>query len=180
MSLLLRQLFDAPLTGIDDADIFFVYARHFAEGNGFVYNLGSERVEGFSSLLWTLICAAGFAITPTPERLLFGINVSLMALTVFIGLRALLSSGPPSQGRSLGALFFGLALLSTPGFVHWMTLALMENALWTLLLLSGTLLATLSPLGTRSRIALAIVVTALVPTRPEAMLWAPLFAVAVA
>ena len=48
--------FEYPRTGIDDANIFFVYAQNAANGHGFVYNVGGERVEGFSSLLWTLIC----------------------------------------------------------------------------------------------------------------------------
>ena len=39
-----------PLTGIDDANIYFVYARNLANGHGFVYNIGGERVEGFTSL----------------------------------------------------------------------------------------------------------------------------------
>lgn len=49
-----------PLNGIDDANIFLNYASHFAHGDGFVYNTHGERVEGFTSMLWVLICAAFF------------------------------------------------------------------------------------------------------------------------
>ena len=49
--------------GVDDANIFFVYAKNLAEGHGFVYNAGGERVEGYSSMLWTLILAGVFSIT---------------------------------------------------------------------------------------------------------------------
>ena len=33
----------------DDAMISMQYARNFAEGNGLVYSVGAERVEGFSN-----------------------------------------------------------------------------------------------------------------------------------
>ena len=47
-----------PQVGIDDANITQVYARNIAAGHGYVYNIGGERVEGSTSLLWTLINAA--------------------------------------------------------------------------------------------------------------------------
>ena len=40
---------------IEDAGISFAYAKHFAEGEGFVTYPGGERVEGFSNPLWTFI-----------------------------------------------------------------------------------------------------------------------------
>ena len=43
------------LHGTDDANIYLVYMRNLANGHGFVYNIGGERVEGCSSFLWTLI-----------------------------------------------------------------------------------------------------------------------------
>ena len=45
---------------IDDTYIFLRYARNLADGNGPVFNVG-ERVEGFSSPLWTILLGlAGF------------------------------------------------------------------------------------------------------------------------
>ncbi len=42
----------------DDAFISFRYAKHFAMGEGLRYNLGPHApVEGYSNLLWVLICA---------------------------------------------------------------------------------------------------------------------------
>ena len=38
---------------IEDSGISFAYAKHFAEGEGFVAYPGGERVEGFSNPLWT-------------------------------------------------------------------------------------------------------------------------------
>ena len=42
------HLLDTDNIGVDDANIFFVYAKNLAEGNGLIYNTGGERVEGFS------------------------------------------------------------------------------------------------------------------------------------
>src|SRR6185503_6975999 len=47
-----------PLT-LDDAYITFRYARHLAEGYGLgAWNHTGEHVEGYSSLLWTLLLGA--------------------------------------------------------------------------------------------------------------------------
>src|SRR5213075_1752282 len=45
---------------IDDAFIFYRYAKNLVHGHGLVYNVG-ERVEGITSLLWTLLIAAGIS-----------------------------------------------------------------------------------------------------------------------
>src|SRR6476659_1768855 len=43
---------------LDDAYITFRYARHLADGYGLgAWNRTGERVEGYSSLLWTLLLA---------------------------------------------------------------------------------------------------------------------------
>ena len=79
-TLLMMARFDFPLTGIDDANIFFVYAKNFANGHGFVYNVGGERIEGFSSLLWTLLCTVVFSLSTSPELPLLIINIILISL----------------------------------------------------------------------------------------------------
>src|SRR6185295_18846415 len=78
-----------PLVGYDDANIFLVYARNIAGGHGFVYNVGGERVEGFTSPAWTLLCAAVMRITAHPEPVLAAINVMTIvaaacALTLYL------------------------------------------------------------------------------------------------
>lgn len=42
----------------DDAFIYFRYAENLVNGHGLVYNIG-ERVEGYTSVLWVLLMAAG-------------------------------------------------------------------------------------------------------------------------
>ena len=67
-SWLSQHQLNQPLTGIDDANIFFIYASNLADGEGLVYNRGGERVEGFTSLLWMIICAFGFLVSAKPDR----------------------------------------------------------------------------------------------------------------
>ncbi len=43
---------------VDDMFIFLRYAENAANGDGLVFNLG-ERVEGFSSVTWTLLLTVG-------------------------------------------------------------------------------------------------------------------------
>lgn len=47
---------------VDDAFISFRYAAHLLAGDGLVYNV-AERVEGYTNLLWTVLVAAGTAVT---------------------------------------------------------------------------------------------------------------------
>ena len=67
---------------IEDAAISFSYARHFAQGEGFVTYPGGERVEGFSDPLW----------------------VYLMVLWEYLGVSGFTSS------KVMGALFGALCL----------------------------------------------------------------------
>lgn len=170
-----------PLTGIDDANIYFVYARNLANGHGFVYNAGGERVEGFTSLLWTLISALVFKFSAKPELVLLIINIALMSLALASILAYLQFRFPgksTSGGRKLlWPTIFLTLLITSPRYIAWNTITLMENSLWSALLV----MATLSVIGDHSSprainlrfVPLSIL---LLLTRPESMLWVGVFA----
>jgi arabinofuranosyltransferase len=46
----------------DDSFIFYRYAKNFADGQGLVWNIGEPPVEGYTSLLWTLLISLGAAL----------------------------------------------------------------------------------------------------------------------
>ncbi len=144
-----------PATGIDDADIFFVYARHLAEGHGLVYNIGGERVEGFTSLLWMLICAGLFRVTDHVEIPLYLFNLLIGTATVWICMR---------QVRR--PVVFILLMAAAPAWFAWCQVTLMETGLWCRLLV----LAVLAVVGRRT-ILFSLLLPLLVVTRPESMLW---------
>ncbi len=155
---------DLPLTGIDDAHIFFVYGQNLTAGDGLVYNPGGERVEGFSSPLWMLVVALGYRLSPRPAYFLLAASIALVAVALTILVLHV------NRGRVIGRP--GLAVmawaLSSPAYITWTSLTLMDTALWSALLIVGVVLA----LEGRMR-ALATAATALILARPEGMLWAP-------
>ena len=171
---------DRPLTGIDDANIFFTYGQHFAQGDGFIYYQGGERVEGFTSLLWTIICSLCFLLTPHPEPLLLGINIVLLSGTVTLSLRFLQTSGAP-ETYSKNNHFFILPIalwawcLLNPKFVIWATITLMDLGLWCFALTAGTLAfaraaTSPGPLSRSTSYSLCGYLALALLTRPEAIL----------
>lgn len=143
-----------PTTGIDDADIFFVYARHFADGHGFVYNIGGERVEGFTSLLWTLICACMFRMSNQVELPLFFVNLLIGTATIWTCLR-----------RVKNYAVYVVLLAAAPAWFAWCQVTLMETGLWCCLLT----LCVLAVVDRRA-VLLSFLLPLLVITRPESML----------
>jgi hypothetical protein len=154
-SLCAWMMLDRPATGIDDADIFFVYARNMAEGHGFVYNIGGERVEGFTSLLWTLICTGLFRFTERVEIPLYLLNVLFGALTIHACLK-----------RVQRPAFFLFLLAAAPAWFAWCQVSLMETGLWCCLLVLALLAAV-----ERRGMLFTFLLPLLVVTRPESMLW---------
>jgi hypothetical protein len=161
--------------GIDDANIYFVYMRNLANGHGFVYNVGGEKVEGFTSLLWVLIGATFYLFTPNPQILLLSVNILLLTASIYFAINWLDKNHPKFTTRSL--LLLGLIAV-TPGFIDWTILSLLETGLWSFLLtVTGiTIISEHEKKYTFRRYSLlAILFTLLLLCRPEAMLWVPVF-----
>ena len=179
-SVLALSKLNYPLTGIDDANIYFVYARNLANGYGFVYNVGGERVEGFTSLLWTLICALAYKFSSHFEFTLLIINILLVTLGITGAVHYLqhtLRTGEGPQAASiLWPILYVLLIFSSARYVAWNTITLMENALWSTLLLLTTLFVIrphLSPKTIYSQFTPLVILLLL--TRPESNLWVLLF-----
>lgn len=175
----LRKL-NYPLIGIDDANIYFVYAKNLANGYGFVYNIGGERVEGFTSLLWTLISAIAFKFFAHPEITLLIINIVLVSLGIACALNYLQSSF--SDGKRIGiagiswSAFYLLMIFTSPRYITWNTTTLMENALWSTLLLLITIFVIRDNLVPRTINYQFIPLTILLfVTRPESIVWVAVF-----
>lgn len=170
------------LRGTDDATITFVYARNIADGYGFVYTPGFERVEGSSSLLWTLLCSLPFHFSRSPESAILVVAFALCVFSVATSLnvlRLLFAENRSSEARAL--LIWGVSIamlvLGAPAFFAWNTFALVDMAIWTALIQFAVLLLVRESISDqpspRRRFAFAAVVSLLVVTRPEAMLLAP-------
>lgn len=148
-------LLGAPSSGINDADIFLVYARNFMNGHGFVYNVGSEHIEGFPSLLWMVICSFFVMMSRSVEVPLFLLNLLFGIITVYVCLK-----------RCNQKPTFLVLLCAAPAWFAWCQLALVESGLWCLLLTLAIL-----AVSERRIFQSTVLLPLLALTRPESMLW---------
>lgn len=140
------------LLGVDDAQIYFRYVRNILNGDGIVWNPGGERVEGFSSPLWLLVCLLTFSFSSYPEAALriislFSLAFSMAWLTAVLATVTLdyLGEHRPGKQLRLTALLAVMATATTvldPNFLRWQCLSLMETALWSslIIVLAGLLI----------------------------------------
>ena len=120
---------------LDDAYITFRYARHLAEGYGLgAWNHTGERVEGYSSLLWTLLLG-GAAWLGIDVRLASKILATAAALTVIAVLFRHRNDHPAVLTGVFLVLYLPFALYAASGmeavaFTCLVTLALLGPARW--------------------------------------------------
>jgi arabinofuranosyltransferase len=177
-----------PMLGMDDADIFLNYARRLAHGEGFVFNSGGEKVEGFTSILWVLICSLFYHITAHPQFLLslFTLLLTTLSVTlVYQEVRKDIAQLATLEFQKFFLyIFCGYVICISPSFVTWSVLSLMENALWNFLFIS-TIILLLNNISDKqptrqSRVLLLLLAPLLILTRPEAMAWTIFFTAALA
>jgi hypothetical protein len=163
--------------GIDDANIYMVYMKNFSEGHGFVYNVGGERVEGFTSLFWTFIGSFIFLISSSPEFILLGLNLVIVAYTFYLVVDHIEKANANRKNIiSSNSWFFLLAIGSTPGFIDWTIISLMETGLWTMIITVLSLKIISFDGAQNKRIyytTFNILIVFLLICRPESMLIAP-------
>jgi hypothetical protein len=171
--------YDKPTYGIDDANIYFVYMKHLAGGQGFVWNTGGERVEGFTSLLWTLVGALFYKISG--ERFVWLLLALGFILTYFSVCRILifLRRCNNTMDRLItGTDILIMALLLFPlGFLEWNIMGLMETGLWLFLIVNLTLeLCDAFLLGRPPNLLyFSVLLAIMIPTRPESIAYGLLF-----
>lgn len=177
--------------GIDDTNIYLRYARNLMAGDGIVWNAGSERVEGFSSPLWLLICVCVLACSPYPEQALLSVNILLATVSIwssiftvtFVAVRRF-SRAHSRLGDVVGVVTTSSAATAlllwwiegNPPYIVWSVLSLLDTGLWgaliTLMACSLTCCAVSSSAIFRS---VAYVAVALLPwCRPEGTLFGAL------
>jgi hypothetical protein len=159
------RFLDARL--VDDAYIFFRYAENIAGGAGPVYNLG-ERVEGFSSALWTFLLAGVRLVTDNLESAVLTLGVAIAVALAVLVHRSAQSDERDRSDEAIGWIL-GLGTLALPAVVYWARSG-MEEVFFALV----TSAALLSALGdaraerVSARTGALIALAAL--TRPEGVL----------
>jgi arabinofuranosyltransferase len=154
---------------VDDAYIAMRYARHLAEGQGLVYNIG-ERVEGYTSLLWVLILAGSRALGFGMVTASHVIGIALSVLTLILVYRMAARALPADA--TIGRLFPVLFLATSWIYAGWATGGL-ETALFAFLtVLAVSHLQSRVSAGRAASDWLPLICLLLVLTRPEGMLMA--------
>ena len=164
--------------GIDDANIYMVYMKNVASGHGFVYNIGGERVEGFTSVLWTLIGALMYKISSAHFNvLLIGFNVVAITYALF-RLSQTIDNYLGVKNRISALSLVPLMILSImPGYFDWTIISLMETGIWSceLIVIAVLILDTSwKNVGKRNLLLFNLLTSLMLITRPESMVWVPL------
>ncbi len=171
--------YDKPTYGIDDANIYFVYMKHLAQGHGFVWNIGGERVEGFTSLLWTLIGALFYKLSGEHfVWFLFLLSFILVHFTLYNLLLFIRRCNLTADRLITNTDVIIMALLLFPlGFLEWNIMSLMETGLWLFLIVNLTLqLCNHYLLARPVNLPLfSLMLMVMIPTRPESIAYGLLF-----
>lgn len=160
----------------DDAFISFRYARNLVDGLGLVYNAG-ERVEGYTNLLWTLLCALGLALGLSAEAFAQGLGVLCYAGLIWtLGkLADAQSTGEGSTAEDQSGAGLPLAALGAAAHADLWVFATsgLETSLFCLLSTAG-LLAVLRANTRRARVVAGGLLGLTVLTRPDGSVFAVL------
>jgi hypothetical protein len=163
------QVYQYHLERWDDAYIVFRYAQHLVEGYGFVWNVGGDRVAGFTSLIDVLLIAAGIklGIDPWLASLILGV-VSVLATAVMM----LLIIRRSGTWQPLTIIILSLYLIDSSTAIH--AASGLETQLFVALLCGAYLTASAyieSPRWSMT-ILLAVLVFLSCLTRPEGIIYA--------
>lgn len=154
---------------VDDAFITFRFARNLAEGMGFVWNVGGEPVEGFTSMLHVLLLALGMALGIPPQA--WALIISIGAILVTIGLMLVVIRRQVGHVSPFAVGALGIFLVDRISAIH--STSGMETLLFGALL-CGSYFAALRFLETPKlnwAISLSILAFLSVLARPEGVLY---------
>lgn len=155
-------------SGIDDANIFFVYAENWIAGHGPTYGGQHEWVEGFSSPLWMMLCTLCFGVGGN-EFLVLLLTSGLWVGTLFLLMDLICRSVSIPQNRWWGMGLGFLLVWANPSAWLWNSITLMDTSLWTFSLTAFLYVLMLR----KSMWLISLTAALLVWVRPEALLIAP-------
>jgi hypothetical protein len=166
-----------PKVGLDDSNIFFSYAENLVSGHGITYAQNGEPVEGFTSMLWMLMCTSMFAID-LHETGVFALCFILFVLTQVLILKAITGSSTQTECQThVFRTIYLVLILSSPAYITWMTITLMDTCLWGSIV-AGMALCLVLPPRSKAAAIIATLPFALAPlARPEALVVVPVFVV---
>ena len=123
-----------PQMGIDDANITMNFAQNIANGAGYVYYIGGERVEGSTSALWTLINTIAYLFFDEIEVPLAALGLLICTVTIYASFRLtrLILLADNFQDTGLVWLL-GVMFLLSPAFYAYVVWSLLDIGLFIML-----------------------------------------------
>ena len=154
----------------DDAHISFRFAQHVEDGLGLVWNVGGERVEGYTSLLHILLLAFGIKIGIPPY--LGSLIIGVASVLATFGMLVMIVKRQLGSVHPVAAILLGLYLLDRRTAIH--SASGMETHLFIVFLCAGYFAALLFIASPGKQIAawMALTVFLSVLCRPEGVLYA--------
>ena len=118
------------MIGIDDANITLNYAENIAAGDGYVYYVGGERVEGSTSPAWTMISTLAFLLPGAAEiwLMLAGLCLTLLTLPFSVQLARQIFKAA-GQSETTAIVLVLLWFICLPAFYGWTVWSLMDVTL---------------------------------------------------
>ncbi len=174
-------LYGAPF---EDAFITYRYAENAAKGLGLVYNAG-ERVEGFTSFLWTVLLAgaarAGLPIVGLSRVLSVTFGLSLVASASLLHRAFCVDRDQDARGVPSLMSLAPAAIVAANGTVAYYASTGMETTLFATAVSAGALLAARPPSHeSRWEYAAGVVFALASMIRPEGVGFAALVLLALA
>lgn len=154
----------------DDAYITFRFAQHIADGLGAVWNVGGERVEGFTSMLHVMLLAAGIRAGVDP--LTGSLIISVVSVFTTVGVIVVVLIRQFGGLHPAAAAAVGLYFVDRSTAIH--SASGLETQMFAALLSLGYLSAFLFVSDDTWQAAAAVGLTTLLicVTRPEGVLYA--------
>ncbi|UCE23547.1 MAG: hypothetical protein JSU74_09610 [Candidatus Zixiibacteriota bacterium] len=152
----------------DDAFFTFRYAKNLVDGYGLVYNIG-ERVEGYTSFLWTILIALGRRLGFESIAFSHVLSIASYLLTALV-LMLFSYRHLAIEGRKSVIVLpvAALSILVMQDYHVWATSG-METSLTAFLIALAVCLLLSAQKATRFAVA-GVVMAAAVMSRPEAMI----------
>ena len=161
----------APTVGFDDANITLNYAENIAAGHGYVYNIGSERVEGSTSPVWTAINTLAYFLPLAPEITLAVLGFGIAWITVWLSMHYGEAAFRLAGARAgIATMLVGVGFLALPAYFGWVIWSLMDFGFWVMLTTLAFWLSAAFVLqegSGRRLLFLALTAACMTMTRPE-------------
>jgi arabinofuranosyltransferase len=104
---------------VDDAYIFLRYAEHIVNGYGFVWNIGEQPLEGYTSFLYLVVIIIGKLLSLNLETYCIVIGIMSSSLTLYFAYLIYQNFIPSEKNFLLENKITVIIIALSPAFLFW-------------------------------------------------------------